>query len=453
MQNANYDPASVESIYSFARKLTGRSLSEATFIPNAIANDKNRGDLGSLVESFFFELEPGSDSGPDFTEAGLELKTTGVLRAASGGYKAKERLVLGMINFEKVVNESWEESSFLRKCRVLLILFYLYEKERPVVDRRFVLDPLLFRASEADLIVIRSDWEFIRQKIMDGEAHELSEGDTVYLGACRKGSGGLGESLRKQPFSEIGAKSRAFAFKQGFMSSLIGNHESDSGFMAALHESSFEEVIVAKFDAHREKSVLEISKSFDVMKSNKNQKGFHRNLAVKILSDGGHSVPELQKAGVEMKTIRLGARGRPKESMSFPGFKFLEILEETWEGSSFYEKLEKKFLFVIFRPDKNGVERLDRVLLWNMPYGDRLEAMRVWEDTKRRVAIDATDLPKSSESHIAHVRPKGRNGSDKIATPQGGMHLRQCFWLNAGYLEQVIGGTGTQIVGNNSSIT
>jgi DNA mismatch repair protein MutH len=174
---------------------------------------------------------------------------------------------------------------------------------------------------------------------------------------------------------------------------------------------------------------------------------------VKILSDGGHSVPELQKAGVEMKTIRLGARGRPKESMSFPGFKFLEILEETWEGSSFYEKLEKKFLFVIFRPDKNGVERLDRVLLWNMPYGDRLEAMRVWEDTKRRVAIDATDLPKSSESHVAHVRPKGRNGSDKIATPQGGMHLRQCFWLNAGYLEQVIGGTGTQIVGNNSSIT
>ena len=73
-----------------------------------------------------------------------------------------------------------------------------------------------------------------------------------------------------------------------------------------------------------------------------------------------------------------------------------------------------------------------------MPYKDRLEAQRVWEETKRRVLIDAKDLPRVGESYLAHVRPKARDGSDKIRTPQGDMHLKQCFWLNQNYLHQVV---------------
>jgi DNA mismatch repair protein MutH len=75
---------------------------------------------------------------------------------------------------------------------------------------------------------------------------------------------------------------------------------------------------------------------------------------------------------------------------------------------------------------------------WNMPYADRQEAKRVWEETKRRVSIDATDLPSVRESYVAHVRPKARNKDDKIPTPQGTMHVKQCFWLNRNYLWQVI---------------
>ena len=55
-------------------------------------------------------------------------------------------------------------------------------------------------------IIIKKDWELINQKIKDGKAHELSEGDTFYLGACTKGSTAA-KSLRKQPFNEIKAKS------------------------------------------------------------------------------------------------------------------------------------------------------------------------------------------------------------------------------------------------------
>jgi hypothetical protein len=124
--------------------------------------------------------------------------------------------------------------------------------------------------------------------------------------------------------------------------------------------------------------------------------------------------------------------------MSFPGFKFLEIVKEDWEESSFFEKIEKKFLFVVFSPKDSVDEIFQTAFLWNMPYSDRLEAQRVWEDTKRRVAMDATDLPGMTESRVAHVRPKGKDGNDKIPTPQMGLHLRQAFWINRLYLHQVV---------------
>jgi hypothetical protein len=124
--------------------------------------------------------------------------------------------------------------------------------------------------------------------------------------------------------------------------------------------------------------------------------------------------------------------------MSFPSFKFLEIIHEEWEESTFFEKLESKFLFIVFREDSNGVERLDRAVYWNMPFLDRQEAQRVWAETKRRVLLDATDLPKTKESPVAHVRPKARDSKDTLPTPQGTFHVKQCFWLNASYIKTIL---------------
>ena len=80
----------------------------------------------------------------------------------------------------------------------------------PGVDRKdfHITKSLLFTYPEADLEIIRQDWEAIVNKIRAGKAHELSEGDTNYLGACTKGSNK--NSLRSQPYSEIPAMQRAF---------------------------------------------------------------------------------------------------------------------------------------------------------------------------------------------------------------------------------------------------
>ena len=434
---ASYEKESVESIYSHALKLTGKSLSEVVDLPENLENLKDRGKLGTLVEKYYFNHEPPNDHNPDFPIAGVELKVTGVLKHKRGGYVAKERLVLTMINYDHIVKESWESNTFYNKCKKMLIMFYLYTREIPVVERKFVLKPLMYEIPEIDLPVIKSDWEKIQQKVLDGKAHELSEGDTFYLGACRKGAGGVKEKLRSQPFSTVGAPSRAFSFKQGYLSRLIVDTQEDST-LGVTPKISIEEATHLRFAPFLGMSIEDLSAKLNHHKRDKNHKNFHREIATKILTGEGSSVSELVKAGIEMKTVRLKNDGKPKESMSFPAFNFLEIASEIWEESSFFEKIERKFLFIVFKLGDDGVERLEKAGYWNMPYEDRLEAERVWRDTQKRVAINAHDLPGMTESHVAHVRPKAKDGNDKGLTPQGDMRTKQCFWLNASYIAEVV---------------
>ncbi len=432
-----YDDSSVESIFSFAQSLTNHSLDEIVTLPGEVYKKSNKGGLGGMVEAHFFELPP-TRSGIDFPKAGLELKVTGVIQSREGIYKAKERLVLTMINYVDLVEETWDTSKFLEKCRLMLILFYLYEKDVPAADLKFVLKPLLYQIENHDVETIRQDWERIRLSVIEGKAHELSEGDTFFLGATRKGEGGLREGLRNQPFSDIKAKARAFSFKQKYVNLLISGHTKEQNLILVGEATSLEAATLERFADFIGLSVAEISRVTGYEKSSVRHKAFLRNLSTRIISRNADSVPELDMAEIEIKTIRLTRSGKPRESMSFPGFSFLGIVDEEWEDSSFFEKLEKKFLFVVFREDSFGQERLEMVRFWNMPYLDREEACRVWNETKSRVGRDQLPLPQAKESSVAHVRPKARNNRDTLPTPGGGQWVRQCFWLNASYIYSVL---------------
>jgi len=366
------------------------------------------------------------------------LKTTGVLKKSDGGYKAKERLVLTMINYMTLVHECWDTSSLMEKCQLMLILFYLYEKSLAVFDRRFVLQPLLFKFPVEDLEIIKRDWATIKQKIEDGKAHELSEGDTYYLGACRKGSGGINEKLRNQPYSDVKAKARAFSLKPSYVNRIIDGHTTEANVLDVTATVSIEEATQRKFRPYIGKTIEQISTMLDFYKHGKNDKGFYCSLTTRILGGTKRAIPELEKAGVELKTIRVNKDWMPAEAMSFPTFKYMEIINEDWEDSSFFGKIEQKFLFVIFREDENGDLRLEKANYWNMPYIDPEEAHRVWDDTKRRVAIDASDLPRSTESRVAHVRPKAKNSQDTLPTLQGTQLIKKCFWLNRNYIGDII---------------
>ncbi len=439
----DYDTASPESIREYAEKLIGKSLEETVGIYN-LDQLPNKGRLGSLVEDYFYKYRPtgAAEHLPDFSEAGVELKVTGVIprKTVQDGevpFKAKERLVLSMIHYVKLANETWEQNTLMKKCSLMLLLFYLYQKELPAPERKFVHKPVLWEFPDEDIVIIKRDWLAIQQKIFDGKAHELSEGDTFYLGACRKGSGGPKETLKIQPFSTTLAKARAFSLKPSYVDTILNKTWNQASLIRDEHqaEEGIEAITTHKFSDLEGKSIAELADLYAFPIGEKLSKSYFSQLSLRILGTKKKHLPEFVKAGVTMKTIRLNHSGTPSEAMSFPNFNFIELSEQKWEDSAFYEQINQKFFFVIYQYDEAGTLRFKKVMFWNMPYADRLEAQQVWEKTVKAInECNPDQFPKSSQSHVAHVRPHGANKADTLPLPCGKEFTRQCFWLNRLYI-------------------
>lgn len=439
-----YDITSPESIRDYAKLLIGKSLEE-TVGKYDLDDATNKGKLGTLVEEYHYQYRPANNSNhePDFSEAGVELKVTGVVpkKSDGSGYKAKERLVLTMIHYFGLADEEWDNSTFLKKCRLMLILFYLYQKELPATQRKFVMNPVLWQFPKTDLEIIRRDWEAIQQKIMDGKAHELSEGDTFYLAACRKGSGGIKERLKRQPYSDTLAKSRAFSLKPSYVNTIIDASWSDRQLVRTETdaEKGLETLTLEKFNGLHGLSDEQIATKYDFTYPDEKPKNYYASLSLRILGTKKKWLPEFVKADIVLKTIRLNTSGTPKEGISFPTFDFIETANQEWEESVFYEKINQKFFFVIFEYDTSGVLRFKKAMFWNMPYEDRKEAKLVWEKTVSAITTgQMTHLPKISESDVAHVRPHGKNKADVLPLPNGESFTKQCFWLNPQYIKEQI---------------
>lgn len=457
---SKYNQNSVQSIYEYSLQLENKSLSCFVSLSSEQLNSRNKGNLGVLLEKYFYEFSPPNNHDPDFSDANLELKVTGVVRKKNKVI-AKERLVLGLINYESLVNETWEDSTLLYKCNSILLIFYEYLDGAKLLDRKFIFKPFLhilpskyfnerikdeqdylrkiaFFVNETDLEIIKNDWNVIRDKVLAGKAHELSEGDTYYLGACRKGTGGKDEILKVQPCSKVLAKSRAFAFKPSYISRLLSSQEDFANLMGNNMSLSFEEAIQKRFEPFLNRTPREIASILNIDLNKLKQKALIRTLVDKMLEIENRKISEISKAGIEIKTVRMKINGNPRESMSFPGFNYFELINQSWEDSKFFEKIEKKFLLVVFQEQSDGREIFSKAVFWNMPYEDRELAKAVFEETKKRILINCEDLPSKGESTVAHVRPKARNGNDKLPTPQGTMVIRKCFWLNDTYIRNVI---------------
>ena len=258
-----YNPDDKSSILAYAKKLKGKALCDVCDIDLIKNNLKGKGHYGQILEEFYFFYKPNSDSEPDFPIAKLELKSSPLKRLKNNEYRSKERLVLNIINYVNVVNQDFENSDFVKKNSSILLVFYLHEKDKNILE-------FLIKLVEewsfplTDLEIIKRDWEFITKKIAAGKAHELSEGDTFYLGACTKGANAL--SVRKQPFSEIPAKQRAYSFKQGYVNHIIASIANEPReiygklfpSIAIAKKQTIEEIVSFKFKPYYGKTIGQI---------------------------------------------------------------------------------------------------------------------------------------------------------------------------------------------------
>ena len=410
-----------------------------------------KGAIGTIIDESWFGYRPNSTAEPDFPDAGVELKVT-PYRRTSKGISAKERLVCNIIDYMSEHEKTFETSSFWHKCQKMLIMSYEY-KEGVEKDDFSIDNAVLFAFPDEYRAIIKSDWEKIVSKIRAGEAHLLTEGDTLYLAACTKGKDS--NSVRDQPFSDIPAKQRAYSLKSSFMTNIlrryIFGYEDDEKIIKdwrILETKPLEDIIAQKVSKYIGKTREELKSQFDIYTNprNLNMLIFSRMIGLAGDAERAH---EFENANIIPKTICVEKDGNIKESMSFPAFKFCDIINETWEDSELRNLIEPaKFLFVIFK--KNDVDEpvFERIKFWNIPAEDLEEVKKVWKRTvsiiKAGVQIKTygqktkNNLPKSTESYVAHVRPHARNKADTYPLPDGRELTKQCFWFNSAYVKKII---------------
>ena len=445
-----YDRTDRNSILRYARTLHKKCLRDlyGDEIPSSDYSSSGKGNLGRLIEKYFFKYQPNSMSLPDFPEAGLELKTS-PLKNRGGDLVSKERMVLNMISFDKrEAEKGFFQSGFWKKNKRLLLMFYLYEPDKRIVEYLFEI-VRIWRFPKNDLKIIIDDWLKIREKIRSGNAEHLSEGDTFYLGACTKGARGTDRVA--QGFSEIKAKPRAYALKSRYVDHIIQDSRRDhylsfaqdsapvvSDISIYKKHETFEELIINRFSPYYGESDHHLFHVFGLEADTSKQKYF--DLTRAILGVKKKKVEEFEKAGVEMKTIRLKNNGIPTESMSFSQIDYREIINETWESSYWHNTLTKRFFFIVFKYDGSNILRLFKVMFWTMPAIDLEKAERFWRDTRSKVQSGKYDdfIKISSPQHICHVRPKARNSRDFRETPQGTKAKKYAYWLNASYIAAVV---------------
>lgn len=426
--------------------------------------------MGQLVEELFFKYDINSRQEADFAFVNAELKCTPLKKSAKNeDLLIKERLACSMINYTEDWNKSFEQSHFYRKCLIMLIMFYLHQSNVSKLDLHFLF-AVLWKIPEKDLLIIRKDYETIISKIRNGKAETLSEDDTMYLGACRKGQ--KGDSLMVQHGSDIGAPRRAWSLKTTYMRIVLDEvkkNNVDGAYcnydikpteleelisVDELKSHSVDDVLKGRFAPYVGLGYSEICKKLDINPITAKSKYFVIANAIASNKKIGNVnlSEEFVKSGLTMKTIRINKNGKIKESMSFENIDYQEVYDcDEWTDSRLYELFTSRFMFVIFKETDNLLSlpngkteseyKLDKVAFWTMPQADLNVAMQYWENIRQCVKDDHISPEYFwgiKDNRDFHVRPKATLAKDMVDTPNGTKAKKYCYWFNAKYVKNII---------------
>lgn len=449
---AKFEYETVKDLIMYAKEAEGKYLYEIDK-KDMLEKPNKKGLVGAIIEESYFGIETNNRPEPDFADVGIELKSTGIEPyKKQDGYRAKERLVLNIINYNNEVKNDFYSSSFWLKNNKILLFFYTYVRNKegkPDYPNFIIKKTILHEFSESDLIIIKKDWEIINNKIKAGLAHELSEKDTDYLAACTKGKNAL--SVKEQPHSNIMAKQRAYSLKQGYMTSLVKKYIESVDLPSIASKSelknySIPELINKRIQPHMGLSTEEIASKLRTTLSKAKQK--NQILVSEIFGvkkTSLNDIDEFSKANIKLKTIVMNSIGTPTQSMSFENLNFDEIYNIEWEKSTLRDNFKSiKWLFIIFEKDSNGKDYLKGTKLWTVPekvLDNEIKELYQYVKNQMKNKNLANNIPSSVKFNgVCHVRPKGNNREKSLITlPNKEIIPNQCFWFNSGYIKSVIG--------------
>ena len=433
-------------------------------VNHRLDHPENKGALGQIVEEGILGYRINSNPGADIPNLGIEVKVTGIVQTNNGSLRAKERLTIDSLNYQETARHSFEDSMMWAKADKMLFVFYRYLEDKPYGEMP-IIKAVINEFDPIDVEIIKRDYEYIREMIAGGRADDISEGDTMFLGACTAGTG----ALVPQPFSAQKAKQRKFCLKQSYFSQLVRKYISGEEYEHALDleeikSATFEMAVQTNLQKYFGMSETEIRSRFSMTGAPLAKNRYERYIAAMLGIQGNVSeTDEFQKAGIQVKTIRVQENGSIKESMSFPYFEFNDIFIQDWEDSDLRNMFAStKYMFVIFR-ERAGELYFDSIKFWHMKEADLDKYVRpVFEKLKAVISsgkivsyvtknsagklIRHTNFPGMSDNPIVHVRPHARDANDTCDLPVPDRltgltaFTKQCFWLNSSYVASIIKG-------------
>lgn len=481
--NTTREYSTLEEVLSKLVDAKDKSFRELDKTGRALTGN-NKGSLGQIIEESVLGYAINSDAEPDIRvgDTNYELKVTPLKHIRKGKEtSAKERLVIDIINYMDLAQETdFESSKMWEKAKNIILVYYYDDRTNTKKELRIdckVLDSYLLRYRPNDLETIKEDWETIRSKVASGHADELSEADTNYLAACTKGANAM--QLRDAPAPEgsaapaIRVKQRAFSFKSSYMTAVareLLSQPSELQQLPLTAEQSLNEYIRERFTPFIGSPAGTIANELNVAISpSANQYNAAVTRAMlNVQKSNILDTEEFYKANVtQIKTSTFYPNGLPRQHMSFKA-----ITDEQWEqwadpdGSwensflrDFFET--NRFLIVASQSPvayQKGHDKTKDIFrggfLWNMPSEDIERYVRpVWERVHELLVHktwlnygirNKNLLPGQSFNEVCHLRPhtsKGKDSgrpSDITILPSGETITKQGFWLDKRYIAKIV---------------
>ena len=430
-----------EELLNYTSGIIGKTFRDLD-VNHLLQDDvKDKGILGKIVETGFYKYDNNTKAEADFANLGIELKVTGYVKNKNGTISAKERLVLSKINYNDIISEEFDFSKLLFKNKKILIIWYEYDYKKKIGD--FVITNYQLYNMENDSLIIKNDFNIIREKVISGKAHLISEGDTSYLGACVKGING--DERVSQPKSDIPAKPRAFSLKHSYLTGILKQVNSTFALEVDDYEyKTVEEYVFAQIKQYIGKTQIDIySEIMDNPLDGPVPKNIGKILSDKLIGTDEElpdKSPLFTKTSYKIKNIPVDSNYYPLERMSFRTLK-LSDFDGEWEESEWKKFFEEVTIIALCYEGDKDIRNGDRVLKGikkiTFTYDD-IESFGLSYNMVKE-AINKKDIsllpyPNSYDNQFLEVAPKGAKGSNSYETFFDNDSTKVCFMMNKDFI-------------------
>ena len=174
---------SERDIHSRFGAIVGRTVAEVDTagVLAASSASRNKGRIGAIIEQSVLGYPADSDRRPDILIDGQpwEVKATGLVEGARGGWRAKEPMSITAVAPEGIVAESFSTSAFWHKAERLLVVYYLYVRPGRGVTVEYAGFEFkgydLHTWHEVDRFRLEADWTVVREFVRTGTEVEAVE--------------------------------------------------------------------------------------------------------------------------------------------------------------------------------------------------------------------------------------------------------------------------------------